>query len=72
MEDEDDGQHSCPSCGYGDRCDLCGSADCAGDCSEYYESLEEENADANDNVEPDPTDDLPELEDESDEEQKGA
>jgi hypothetical protein len=31
MDDEDDGQHSCPSCGYGnDRCDYCGKLQCFG------------------------------------------
>lgn len=28
MDDEDDGQHGCPSCGYGDCCDRCGSPNC--------------------------------------------
>lgn len=34
MEDEDDGQHGCPSCGYGDepRCPECGDPDCDGTC----------------------------------------
>lgn len=49
MEDEDDGQHSCPSCGYGDdRCDYCGKLSCRDnaldgdgepDCVEYQDYL---------------------------------
>jgi hypothetical protein len=48
MDDEDDGQHSCPSCGYGDyRCDYCGRYECGDpesgpDCAEYQEYLVDE------------------------------
>ena len=48
MDDEDDGQHSCPSCGYGDyRCDYCGRLECGNpddgpDCAEYYDAMADE------------------------------
>ena len=42
LEDEDDGQHGCPSCGYGTApwCDYCGDPDCSGECGDVDEDDE--------------------------------
>jgi hypothetical protein len=45
LEDEDDGQHGCPSCGFGDEpaeCPFCGDLDCAldGGCRSVVEDEE--------------------------------